>query len=660
MRLRYLHLPRCGPLTDTAVVFGHEDLIARTLNLPRKGSLNFVVGVNGSGKSSLLRALYRIFRSLNLREWPALPVTLAWDRSQGAETVTTLLHFTHEKDAVSYFATLQQVPTTARASEWESLTAALGKGEPHPLVAGLEIATGSDAITNPLLFARLPKRLIAYTSGTDEPWVRLDHPDFHPEDEEEARYQTEDERPPGWSMDREWEEEQPIRIADLLTRYALKTSGTVETVPGAGQLGQLSAETVKGMGEELAPLNAIRQKLFSNRMPRTERLDDSYFRIQSRHLRYAGITLALWQTAKELAGRTEEHHREALRNILLQQRGTTEKPQDARRVLNEIDWFWPTHLSLTYRDADDRVSPRQHQELLCLVALADEVIAQPRGRQRAVFSLGPSGRISLSEKLKAAFPFGLPSKAVEFIAERVDGSKTGAEAILRVFSEDKEIDSTPMDVFARLRDWERTGLLEDLTLTVKRLSRPVAENGEADDTLVTYDQLSDGEQMLLGRMGLLFLLRGQDGSLLLLDEPETHFNDVWKREIVEMVDMGLLNSTAANVIVATHTSIALTDAFAAEVTLLSKHEGKTTAGAVAMPLFGADPGRVLLHVFGAPDMIGVRAAKLLRAKLAQVNWTDDDKEALRALIDETGSGWPRAKLMEILDRLDSPDAAPGS
>ena len=85
MRLRYLHLPRCGPLTDTAIVFGREDLIAKTLNLPRKGSLNFVVGVNGSGKSSLLRALYRIFRSLKRREWPALPVTLAWDRTMGAK-----------------------------------------------------------------------------------------------------------------------------------------------------------------------------------------------------------------------------------------------------------------------------------------------------------------------------------------------------------------------------------------------------------------------------------------------------------------------------------------------------------------------------------------------------------------------------------------------
>ena len=174
------------------------------------------------------------------------------------------------------------------------------------------------------------------------------------------------------------------------------------------------------------------------------------------------------------------------------------------------------------------------------MALADEVIAQPRGRQRAVFSLGPSDRISLTEKLKDAFPFGIPSKEIEFIAERVDGCKTGPKPFSASSAPIKT--STPRRWTSfRLRDWERTGLLEDITLTVKRLHQPESADGEPDDIIVTYDQLSDGEQMLLGRMGLLFLLRGQDGSLLLLDEPETHFNDVWKREIVEMVDMGLLN-----------------------------------------------------------------------------------------------------------------------
>ncbi|MBK8284744.1 MAG: hypothetical protein IPK97_07515 [Ahniella sp.] len=117
--------------------------------------------------------------------------------------------------------------------------------------------------------------------------------------------------------------------------------------------------------------------------------------------------------------------------------------------------------------------------------------------------------------------------------------------------------------------------------------------------------------MMLGRMGLLFLLRGQDGSLLLLDEPETHFNDVWKREIVDMIDMGLLNCTEANVIVATHTSIALTDAFAAEVTVLDKTKGRSTARGVTGGLFGTDPGEVNMNLFHADSSIGSRSVEIV-------------------------------------------------
>lgn len=658
MRLRYLHLPRYGPLIDTAIVFGREDLITEALNLPRKGSLNFVVGVNGSGKSSLLRALYRIFRSLSLRDGLALPVTLAWDRTTGSETVTALLHSTNQKDGLSFFATLKPVSVTARRYEWEEITAALSKGEPHSLVEDIEIVTGPEAFTSSLLLARLPKRLIAYTSGDDEPWVQLDHPAFHPKDEEEGQYQAEDERPQGWSMDREWEEEQPVRISNVLTRYALKSSGTMQQLPGSGQVGELTSETVERLRQELGPLEAIRQKVFSNRMPISETQDGSYFRLDPRHLRFAGITLALWQTAKELSGHTEEHQRETLRNTILQQRSSGDRPKDARRVFNEIDWFWPTHLSLTYRDADDRVSPRQHQELLCLVSLAEEVIAQPLGRHRAVFSLGPSDRISLTEKLKDAFPFGLPSKGIEIIAERVDGCKTGAEAILRVLSADQDIDSTPMDVFSRLRDWERTGLLEEITVTVKRLHHTEDADGKPDDTIVTYDQLSDGEQMLLCRMGLLFLLRGQDGSLLLLDEPETHFNDVWKREIVEMVDMGLLNSTRANVIVATHTSIALTDAFAAEVTVLDKQEGGITARGVKGGLFGTDPGEVNMNLFGADSSIGRRAEEILD-RLLKTEWKGRERE-LEAILNVLGSSFHRAELRAVLKQLRAKKDGPAS
>jgi energy-coupling factor transporter ATP-binding protein EcfA2 len=648
VRLRYVHLPRCGPLTDTSVVFGREDLVAKALDLPHKGSLNFLVGVNGTGKSSLLRALYRIFRSLNLRQWPELPVTLAWERTDGRDAITALLHWNPSPDTTPFFATLTQVPVTARQGDWQEITEALSTKQSHPLAETLELVTGLEAVSNSPLFARLPKRLIAYTSGAHDPWAHLDQPEFHARDEDNGRYRIDEERRQGWSIAREWEEEQSIGLYTLLARYALKTGGTLETAAGIGHLTQ---DAVAQLSAELAPLQAIREKLFNNRMPRSERLDESYFRIEPRHLRFAGLTLALWQAAKDLSDQNQEQARENLRCELVIQHRSNERTTDARWVLNEIDWFWPTHLSVIYRDADDRVSPRQHQELLCLLAMADKVIALPGGRQRAVISLGPSQNIDLSARLKEIFPFGIPSRDIEFIAERVDGCKTGAEAVLRIFSADDELDSTPLDVFSRLRDWERTGLLDDITVTVKRLHRPQSPDGEADDIVVTYDQLSDGEQMLLGRIGLLFLLRGQDGSLLLLDEPETHFNDVWKREIVDMIDHGLLNSTEAQVVVATHTSIVLTDAFAAEVTVLDKNGGETTARAVGGGLFGTDPGEVAMNLFRSESSVGSRALALLD-QLLRTDWQGRERD-LDEILKVLGSSFHRAELRAILKQLRS-------
>lgn len=661
MRLRYLHLPRFGPLTDASIVFGREDLIFQTLDVPRQGALNFIVGVNGSGKSSLLRALYRIFRSLNRREWPALPFTLAWDRTVGEETVSALLHTVGGKNDISFFATCRPITFAARRQDWEEIIHAVRLDAPHPLFEKREIITGSEAITSPLLYARLPKRMIAYTSGDSIPWLQIDHPEFHPPDYEEGQYQTEDERPQGWSMEQEWEEVQHIRNINIPTgkiKADFATGANVHFLSKSSRQEGLSTLLAAQLQQDPERLQEVYEKLLSNRMLLKEPLDEAYFRMETQHLRYAGITLALRQAAKELGDLNEENQRETLRKKIILENKFRIAAKDARRVLNQVDWFWPTHLSLTYYDENDRVTPQQHQELLCLVALADEVISQPLGRYRAIFSLGPSDRISLTEKLQDAFPLGSPSKEIEHIAQRVDNSKTMAEAILRILSTDENIDSTLLDVFNRLRDWERTGLLEDITLTIKRLHQAESTDGEPDDIIITYDQLSDGEQMFLGRMGLLFLLRGQDGSLLLLDEPETHFNDVWKREIVDMVDLSVLKSTKVNVIISTHTSIALTDAFAAEVTVLDKTDEGITARSVAGGLFGTDPGEVNMNLFRADSSIGRRSEELL-AKLLKTEWKGREDE-LAEILDILGSSFHRAELRAILKRLREQPDGPAS
>ena len=123
--------------------------------------------------------------------------------------------------------------------------------------------------------------------------------------------------------------------------------------------------------------------------------------------------------------------------------------------------------------------------------------------------------------------------------------------------------SHPFDHFKLLLGLHQEGLLQDIQIALRKT--------DTDDILL-FDELSDGEQMFLGRMALFHLMQGQEDSLILLDEPETHFNDKWKREIVAIIDE-VLSDTANAVMISTHSSIALTDVFHDEIVLFAKQDG---------------------------------------------------------------------------------------
>jgi energy-coupling factor transporter ATP-binding protein EcfA2 len=130
--------------------------------------------------------------------------------------------------------------------------------------------------------------------------------------------------------------------------------------------------------------------------------------------------------------------------------------------------------------------------------------------------------------------------------------------------------------------------------------------------VLLYNWLSDGERVFLGRMALFQLLRGENDALMILDEPETHFNDVWKREIVDIIDTSLRDNNS-EVIISTHSSISLTDVFDTEITLLYKNE---IDGAIAIiepriTTFGASPNEIMIDIFDAPESVGKRATEFL-------------------------------------------------
>lgn len=653
MRLRYLQLPRCGPLVDISIVFGQEEMLFGPDELgKRKGAINFVVGVNGTGKSSLLRAIYHTFRALKLNVMPALPLTLAWDRTVGRERFTGFLHCPFDPDETPWFAVLKRVPDTATEYDWQLQVQ--GKGKEGPFGEPLHFVGDGEEITTSLLQAHLPTWLVAYTSGAEVLWDNIEFPSLHTDQLIDGEGSAADDRPPGWSIERELEEEVSSKLIDTLARFEPKAQE--ETKLRKGMAALLPVAETPAVTDECKAVKEIREKIITNWLLRSGKNPEPSFRIKSADLRLAAIALSLRQAALELKGNNADWQREALRNEFLSQQKKTDLVDGARRVFNQLDWFWPTHLSFTYHDPEDGVSGRQHEQLLCLLALADEVTQQPRGRHCVTISLGPADSIDLQSRLAEVLPLGITSENLDMTANRIEGCPTGAEAVMRVFSDNTDLDATLMEVFDRLRQWQASGFMQDITLTIKRLSRTTSADGEPDDVVITFDHLSDGEQMLLGRMALLFLLQQQHGALLLLDEPETHFNDVWKREIIDLVDDAILKTTSAQVIVATHTSLALTDVFSSEIVRLVRRGDRIEAGSPAFPTFGADPGRILLHVFGSPDVIGSRAAEFLREKLRK-EWTSEERAVLERLVNEIGSGWPRAKLTDILGKLDAPSGS---
>lgn len=608
MRLRYFYLPDYGPLKEVAVVFEKNPHIDN-----RQGVVNFVVGLNGSGKSSLLRAIYDVFHSLSREELPKFPVTLGYDILMSGQYWTVIFHRPRGPASECFLVPAADCLTFPTADEWqhyvEKSLAPKGNADSLSYYVGGDQLKGNGTLRN-----WLPTRALAYTSGDLDLWQAMAYP-IAPSDELPGPGSEIDrtaERPHGWYRRNE------SRHSD--------DSGFLDGGPAPD------------------PVEAS-EELFTN---------DRCFFLRPEDARLAAAAVGIWQAAQELNQHSDEAQLTAFRKTLLAQPDSRESIEGARRLLNELDWLQPTHVAFRFSRAIDIITHPDHARLYWLFALSENVVAQPLGESLAVISLGhgPEVRpedLTGNEELEPA---------LKDAGEPMRNARCGAEALRALLSGDKPAEESLWSIFQTLRSWRSYGLLTDVQLTVKRIRQIKAADGKPDDRILSYASFSDGEQMLLGRMAFLLLLHKQDNSLLLLDEPETHFNDAWKRQIIDMVDDSILKDTSAQVLVSTHTSLALTDVFSCEITRLVKDQGTTRAERVAHPTFGADPGRILLHVFGAPDVIGARAAEFLRSKLDPAKWPREDREKLRSLIDEIGSGWPRAKLMDILDKLEEADAAP--
>jgi hypothetical protein len=205
MRLRYLHLQNYPPINDIRVCFASGSPLARDC------AIRFVVGVNGSGKSNLLRAVAEVFLALADLRVPPFPVSLVYELGvRGSSNHRTLLlHCPGNRQQASLwvherFAFDDQNGEEVFAVCLEHLSL---KGQPGvPGFAPL-IDPGNWPLrdSTPPQIA-LPVAVLAYTTGDLRPWRSVWNRNQDAQgllESSDGEVDLNDERPAGWTAAQE-------------------------------------------------------------------------------------------------------------------------------------------------------------------------------------------------------------------------------------------------------------------------------------------------------------------------------------------------------------------------------------------------------------------------------------------------------------------------
>lgn len=165
--------------------------------------------------------------------------------------------------------------------------------------------------------------------------------------------------------------------------------------------------------------------------------------------------------------------------------------------------------------------------------------------------------------------------------------------------------------------------------------------------------LSDGENGFMSRYALLYLISKTTNEkfLILLDEPETHFNEHWKRYFLKLL-CDVLAQKNADVFVATHSAMLVSDVKKHELHRFELNDNEIVSNDCLLNSYGAniiDIGQILFKMEGN---IGERAKDEIE-KLLNSNYKKDI-EKIESLLSEVGPGeyrWRlRAKLQELMSQ----------
>ncbi|WP_150616297.1 AAA family ATPase [Pseudomonas fluorescens] len=570
-----MNLNLYAPLNDLKLCFASDVAWAAfAQGAPAPCAIHFVVGLNGSGKSHLLRALASIFVTLSDGRLPGFPFSLIYELGTTDNPRTVIFNSPGTRTETSVWQSEGFVfDKDINAADFDEAITALHTGERKDFIARVAPGNYPQAVTD-----LLPK-VLAYTSGSWDTWNEVWRPpldlagqDFRFSEDEDFPFELE--RPVGWTEQDE---------------------DALDNTENRPELGATLPHTYVDASDLLN-----RPILLSGSRPDA-----------------ALLVVAL----QGLQAEREHGSAPAELTDLFQKAG------------------WQSLVSVRLRLNLDRalIAPRAMQyKIHDALLAAGEVIAQP----------DPSDRLRVLH-----FDVGAPLPApTGYHDERLASAMSQDEVLTLLLGEQNQ---SAFSRFNELSRWLAVGMIDGIEMSIRRSEKPESA-GQTDIGIMSYADLSDGEQMVLRRWALFHLLAGQQDALLLLDEPETHFNDAWKREIVSIIEQAM-GKDASSVLIASHSAIVLSDVFDEEIIHIKKApDGTSSANQVASRTFGTDPSALMMSLFQTDDSIGMRAQSRIEAFVEYIRQqkppTEQNIADLKVVISRLGTGFYRTELRTLLNK----------
>lgn len=184
-----------------------------------------------------------------------------------------------------------------------------------------------------------------------------------------------------------------------------------------------------------------------------------------------------------------------------------------------------------------------------------------------------------------------------------------------------------IEFFKHLESTYISDLIQEVRIKVRK----------TDGTIITFNELSEGEQQLLMVLGLLKFTHSKE-SLFLLDEPDTHLNPAWKFDYLNLIKEIVGQSESSQVIISTHDPIVIGGLNKEAVTIFERSVGGTTVKTPDVNPKGMGvAGLLTSDLFGLPTTLDPEtqtALDRMRQLLYKTNRTECENEELVQLTHE--------------------------